>query len=97
MGSEFSNADMTALNLDNFNYQYLSEEYVDGSLCYKIELHPKNEEIADETGFSKKIVFIDKNIFVQRKALYYDSTGELLKILSAKEFRLVDEDQRNFP
>ena len=91
MGSEFSNADMTAANIDDFTYQYLGDEEIDGRLCYKIELQPINEDIADENGFSKKVSYIDKDTYVQRKALYYDLDGELLKILVAQKFKLIDE------
>jgi hypothetical protein len=63
MGSEFSNADMTASNINDFNYSYLGEEEIDGQMCFKIESQPRNEDIADENGFSKKISYID-NIFL---------------------------------
>ena len=54
-------------------------------------MQPINENIADENGFSKKVSFIDKDTYVLRKALYYDLDGELLKILVAQKFKLIDE------
>jgi outer membrane lipoprotein-sorting protein len=96
MGSEFSNADMTASNINDFNYSYLGEEEIDGQMCFKIESQPRNEDIADENGFSKKISYIDKNLFVTRKAEYYDLNGELLKILNVPKFRLVDKSRGKY-
>ncbi|NOQ98018.1 MAG: outer membrane lipoprotein-sorting protein [Calditrichae bacterium] len=91
MGSEFSNADMTASNIDDFTYHYLGEEEINDQLCFKIEIQPINEDIADENGFSKKISFIDRDSYVLRKSLYYDLDGELLKILVAQKFKIIDE------
>jgi len=58
MGSEFSNADMAAPNLDDYRYQLLGSETQDGTDCWKIEVVPVNEEIADESGVSHKITWI---------------------------------------
>ncbi len=91
MGSEFSNADMTASNIDDFTYHFKGEEEINGKLCFKIEIQPINEDIADENGFSKKVSFIDKDSYVLRKSLYYDLDGELLKIMIASKFKLIDE------
>ena len=96
MGSEFSNADMTASNINDFNYLYLGEEEINGQMCFKIESQPLNEDIADENGFSKKISYIDKKIYVLRKALYYDLDGELLKILNVPKFELIDQSRGKY-
>jgi hypothetical protein len=58
MGSEFSYADMTPPTLEDFAYKILGEEEVKGVLCWKIEMIPKDEDVADENGFSKRIAFI---------------------------------------
>ena len=96
MGSEFSNADMTASNINDFNYLYLGEEEINGQMCFKIESQPLNEDIADENGFTKKISYIDKKIFVLRKAEYYDLDGELLKILNVPKFELIDQSRGKY-
>ena len=96
MGSEFSNADMTASNITDFNYLYRGEEEIDGQMCFKIESQPVNEDIADENGFSKKISYIDKEIYVLRKAEYYDLDDELLKILNVPKFELIDQSRGKY-
>jgi outer membrane lipoprotein-sorting protein len=90
MGSEFSYADMTPPTLEDFAYKILGEEEVKGVLCWKIEMIPKDEDVADENGFSKRIAFIGKKDFVIRKAIYYDLDGELHKELEVKEVKEVD-------
>ncbi len=96
MGSEFSYADMNIPKLDNYKYKVLKEEKVEGELCYVVETLPKNEDIADEEKYSKKIVWVAKKDFTIRKATYYDLDGELLKTLISKNIKLVDPDKKRY-
>ena len=90
MGSEFSNADMTAPNMDDFEYTYLAIEQVDGVSCWKIELVPVSENVMNEMGFDRKIVWIGQEDNVLRKAEYYDEDEELVKVMNAKNVKLLD-------
>lgn len=96
MGSEFSYADMTPPTLDDFTYNSLGEENIRGTLCWKIEMMPKDDDIADENGFSKRISFIGKKDSVIRRAVYYDLDGELLKELEVMEIREVDTKNHKY-
>ncbi len=87
MGSEFSNADMAAPNLDDYQYRLLGSEIQGGVDCWKIEVLPVNDDIADETGVSRKITWIGKKDFVTRKSEYYDLDNDLWKILTASDIR----------
>jgi outer membrane lipoprotein-sorting protein len=93
MGSEFSYADMTPPSLDDFTFALLGEEEVGGVPCWKIEMVPADEDIADENGFSKRISFIGKNDNIIRKAVYYDLDGELHKELTVRD--IVELDPQN--
>ena len=90
MGSEFTYADMTPPVLEEFTYALLGEEEQGGIACWEIEMIPVNEDIADENGFSKRVVCIGKHDFVLRHALYYDLDGELQKELEVLEIQEVD-------
>ena len=96
MGSEFSYADMTPPNLEDFNFQNMGTEEVEGVICHKIKMTPKKEDIADENGFSIKISFIDVKTFVIRKAVYHDLSGELFKILMVKEVKEIDKENHKY-
>lgn len=87
MGSEFSNADMTKPNLDDFEYQILSSETYEGKECWVIETICKNEDIEDENGYSKRISWIDKATYLVHKMEFYDFDGELHKIQYIKDYR----------
>ncbi|MBN1779701.1 outer membrane lipoprotein-sorting protein [bacterium] len=90
MGSEFSYADMTPPSLDDFNFKLLGEETVEGTLCYKLEWIPKDDDIAEENGFSRRITYFGKSDFVIRKSIYYDLDEELQKELIIHEVRELD-------
>jgi len=96
LGSEFTYADMTPPSLDDFNFKDLGEEMVNGIPCYKIEWLPKNEEVAEENGFSRRITFFGKDDFVIRKSIYYDLDGELLKELLVHEIKELDQENHKF-
>ena len=79
MGSEFSNADMSKPNLDDYTYKTLGTEEYHGIMCWKIESVPMNDDLAYDNGFSKKIALIDKNSYFTYKITYYDLNNELHK------------------
>ncbi len=91
MGSEFSNADMTAPNIGDFKINKLGEEKIANTDCYKVEMIPVNGALAREYGYAKKIAWIGVKDFVMRKAIYYDEEGEVHKILTAGDIVLLDQ------
>jgi len=96
MGSEFSYADMTPPTLDDFEFLLSGEKEVNGVTCYELEWIPRDEDIADENGFSKRITYIGKSDFVIRKAIYYDLDGELCKELVIPEIKELDTQLHRF-
>jgi hypothetical protein len=90
MGSEFTYSDMTPPVLDDFTYRLMGEKELDGIRCWEIEMVPVNEDVADENGFSKRVVQIGQQDFVIRHALYYDLDGAKHKELTVHEIREVD-------
>ncbi len=96
MGSEFTNADISTPNLNDFNYKKLGTEQVGDTDCWEIESIPKDEDIADENGYSKRIIYIGKKDFVTRKTVYYNLDGELHKILEAKNIKLIDTENKKY-
>ena len=95
MGSEFYYADITPPNIDEFTYRLLGEENVNGIDCWKLEVIPINEDVADENGFSKKIVYIGQD-YVVRKAIFYDLDEELHKEMVVLAIKEVDPENHKF-
>ncbi len=96
MGSEFTYSDMTQMTIENFTYNLEGEVQIDNEKCWKIEIDPINEDIIDETGFSRKIVYISKNDYVLRKAEYFDYYNEKFKIMYVHKVKEVDPENHRF-
>ncbi len=96
MGSEFSNADMSAPNLHDFNYRILGEESINGAVCWKIEICPINTSKEDEYGFLRKITWVKKTDNIALKSEYYDFDNELHKVLMILEYKEMDALNHTF-
>jgi hypothetical protein len=96
MGSEFAYADMSPPNIDDFNYKLLGEEEINGVACWKIEMIPVNEDVADENGFSRRICYYARVDHVVRKSIYYDLDGTLHKVLIAKSVQEIDKKNHRY-
>lgn len=95
-GSEFTYADMSPPSPDDFDFKILGEENVKDVLCYKVEWKPKNDDVAEENGFSRRITYSGKDDFVVRKSTYYDLDGELYKELIVHEVKELDTKNHKF-
>lgn len=82
MGSEFSNADMSTPNLEDFKYKVLGSEKYNGIDCWQIEAVPVSEEVADDNGYSKRISLIDKKTDFMYKTIFYNFDGDKFKELT---------------
>ncbi len=91
MGSEFSNANLTAPGLEDFSYATVGEEELEGALCNIIESIPVDSDMEDQYGYSKSLSWIDKNSYLVYKIEYFDFDGELFKTISNREFKKLDE------
>lgn len=96
MGSEFSNSDMAAPNLNDFHYKLLGEEKVNSELCWKIEIRPISEEKEDEYGYIRKISWINKKDNMMIKSEYYDFDNELEKVLYITQYDPMDKKGLSF-
>lgn len=90
MGSEFSNADMAAPSLEDFNYRVTGTDVVGGTECWIVEVMPANEDIMDEVGYDRQLAWIGKQDFVFRKAEYYDADNELFKQMLSSDVKQID-------
>jgi len=87
MGSEFSNADMSRPNLDQFKHQVLGSATINGKDCWKVESACLSEEIADELGFSRKLAWIEKGTYLTHQIEFYSRDGRLLKTMTLSDYR----------
>ena len=97
MGSEFSNADMVMPTLADFTYTMVQESMdVDGVPCWQIEILAKDEDIADEYDYSKRIACIGKADFVIHKAQVFDYDDELMKTMTVTKIEMIDTAHKKY-
>lgn len=78
MGSEFAFEDLTSQEVEKYSYKYLREEQIEGKDYYVIERDPEDRK----SGYSKQIVWYDKEKYIPVKIEYFDRKGDLLKTLT---------------
>jgi len=76
MGTDFTYEDMEPEDLDNFNYNILRSEQFnhEGKAydCYVIEALPANDKKKQETGYAKRIMWIEKTNLTTLKTDFND-------------------------
>lgn len=86
VGSEFAFEDFTALELNKYDYVWLREDQYDGMTADVIERGPRYEN----SGYSRQVSWIDRDIYQVRRVEFYDRRGDLLKTLTLKDYREYD-------
>ena len=90
VGTDFSYGDVIGHKVKEWEHKQVKEEDVDGKPCYVIESTPKDATIKSNTGYSKRISWIEKDNFVSVKSVIYDEAGELLKEMKFTHYLEVD-------
>lgn len=93
VGTDFSYGDVIGYKVGEWKHTLVGTEEVDGSACYKIESVPVSSAVSEESGYAKRVSWIRVDNFVQVKGEFYDTTGILLKTLSATQVQIVDSDR----
>jgi len=97
MGSEFSFADLNVPALDDFDYTVQKDEAcADGDTCWTVDVSPKNKDVSDADGYSKKTYWVSKSKLVVVRGLFYARDGKLLKELVARDIKLLDAKNKRY-
>ena len=86
VGSEFAFEDFTALELNKYDYTYLREEDLDNVNMDVVERTPRYEN----SGYTRQVSWVDRDVYQVRKVEFYDRRGDLLKTLTLKDYRNYD-------
>lgn len=77
---DFNLDDYVDINPGEEKHTLLKSETVQGKICYIVESAPLQGE--KNCKYSKRINFIDQQLFIPHRAEYYDRKGELFKVLT---------------
>ena len=90
MGSDFSYADMTDIDLDKYDFQLLGEGEVRGEKIWKIQRVPRTREEIVKYGYTKSVLFVRQDNYVVVRAVHWVKKGDRLKYLDVKKLELID-------
>jgi uncharacterized protein len=87
-GSDLSNGDIGRPDFTECKYRFLREEKIEFKNktfdCYTVESTPRNDQILRDTGYGRKITYIEKKTCLTLRLDYFDEN--MIKI---KEMRLI--------
>lgn len=90
VGTDFSYGDVIGHKVEDWNHKLLGDEVVDGRKAYKMESTPVRPEVGENSGYSKRVSWIDQESFVAIKGEWFDLSGQLLKKFAARKLEKVD-------
>lgn len=90
MGSDFTNDDLVKESsiVQDYDHTLLGNEKLGDYECWKIELKPKPEA---GVVWDKIIMWITKDNYLEKKAEYYDETGNVVKTFTGSEPKKMDD------
>ncbi len=89
MGSDFSYADMTDRNVQDYNYNIKKETKVRGKDVWILEVIPKTQKTIDEYGYSKSYMFVRKDNFMVMQSINFLTDGKK-KFMTVKKMEKID-------
>lgn len=96
MGSEFSNANLSAPALDDFTYLVSGSEMYEGKKMLLLESRPVDMDKEDEYGFSRTVSWMDDNNYLVYRIDYYDMDGTLFKTITNEKFEPITNEKGKF-
>jgi len=89
MGSDFTYADMTTKETENYDYTLVKQAEVRGHDTWIIQAIPRTQEEKEETGYTKALLFVRPDINMVVRAVYYVDNGDL-KYFDIPELKEID-------
>ena len=83
MGSEFAFEDLSSFEIEKYHYKYLGVEIINGVNAFKVEQIPVDEN----SGYTRRIVWIDTIEYRTHKIAFYDRKDSLLKTLTFSNYK----------
>jgi len=90
MGSDFSYSDMTTRDLDDYHFFMKKDMDVNKHKVWVIEAVPVNDNVIEETGYTKSLLFIRQDNYVTIRAIHWQKEGKRLKYFDIKKLELID-------
>jgi len=83
MGSEFAFEDLSSFEVEKYTYKFLAEEPLNELKMFKVEQYPVDEN----SGYTRRIVWLDTQEYRVYKIDFYDRKDSLLKTLTFSDYK----------
>jgi len=83
VGSEFAYEDLVSQEVDKYEYRWMRDEQCGDLECAVVERYPRYEN----SGYTRQIVWWDKEEYRVQKIEYYDRKDTLLKTLTYHDYQ----------
>lgn len=83
MGSEFAYEDLSSQEVPKYTYKFLRDETLNGRQSMVIERFPAYEH----SGYTRQVVWVDKEMYQPLKIEFYDRKDSLLKTLVFENYK----------
>jgi uncharacterized protein len=93
VGTDLSYGDVIGHKPGDWTHRLAKEEGLDGVPCYVVESTPKTENVAAESGYSKRVTWVHKESYVPLRVDAWDLSAALLKTTVNSQLKLVDKSQ----
>lgn len=90
MGSDISYADLTSLNLEDFDFTIIKETEVSSKPCWVIQAIPRSKKVIDETGYTKSVFIVRKDNDLVIREIHWLNEGGYVKYIDAKKVEKID-------
>ncbi len=82
VGSEFAYEDLSSSEIEKYAYRWLRDETLDGRDTFVIEQRPAYPH----SGYTRRVVWLDQQMYQPLKVEFYDRKDSLLKTLTASGY-----------
>jgi hypothetical protein len=90
VGSDFSYADLTRRELDDYDYRLLGVQDVRGAPTWQVEAVPCTEQETQRTGYVKSVFFVRQDNYFVVRAVHWLEEGQKLKYQDATKVERID-------
>jgi hypothetical protein len=94
MGSDFSYADMTKVDIDDYNYKIIKQTSIkrpSGKVpVWVISSIPKSKKTIDETGYTKTTLYVRQDNYMVTRAKFYLKKSSRVKYMDIKKLEKIN-------
>lgn len=83
LGSEFAYEDISSQEVEKYSYKWIHDETLEGMEAFVFERYPVDKN----SGYTRQVVWVDKEAYRLLKVDFYDRKGALLKTLTHKGYK----------